>query len=285
MNQLDSYLCSPFYFLLTGRKGLKVINCNDSAIIFSDHPNLEDETIIFPPSSKKEVRILDFLFSSKRYLLKKNLRIIRCNNMSYGLISQSIMSKFNLQKKNEYLLDWKYPSVTISVRSVLKMSGKNYKDLRYNINKVDSSKVVFEEYKHQLHYEDSLKLINKWCKRNTSVLFNESNLSAPYLYLLNQIKMVEGLFGYVMYYKDNFVAFNILDKPYNNMYEFISLAFLADVDFKGIPSYMRYKVCEFAKSQLINTINIGGAETLGLYRFKKKLVPSRELELFSITNQ
>tara|TARA_R110002050_G_scaffold24064_1_gene64080 strand:+ start:7642 stop:8583 length:942 start_codon:yes stop_codon:yes gene_type:complete len=284
-NQVDSYLCSPFYFLLTGRKGLKVLNYDDSSIIFSDHPNLDNETIIFPPSTEKEIRILDFLLSSNRSLLKKNIRIIRCNKEHCKLINQNILSKFNLYIQDEYLLDWKYPSVFISVQNVLKMYGKNYKDLRYNINKVDSSKIVFKKYNHELHFEDSLKLIKKWSKRNASILFDESNLAAPYIYILNQIKNIQNLFGYVLYYKNHFVAFNILDKPYDNEYELTSLVFLADVDFKGIPSLMRYKVCEFVKYFHINTIHIGGSETLGLYRFKKKLVPIKQLELVSITNK
>lgn len=284
INQADSYLCSPFYFLLTGRKGLKAIYNGDSSIIFSEHPNLENETIIFPPSTKRELEALDELLTSYRSILKKNLRIIRCSNNHIDLINHDILSKYKLVKQDEYLLDWKFPSLFISVKDVLGMKGKRYKDLRYNLNRVNTSEIKFQKYNHQLHFENSLQLIKKWSKRNTSRLFDESNLSGPYFYLLEQIKIAKHLSSYVMYYKNRFVAFNILDRPFNKEDELTSLAFLADIDFKGIPSFMRYKVCESVNSQGINSIHIGGSETNGLYKFKKKLSPTMELELYSITN-
>lgn len=90
------------------------------------------------------------------------------------------------------------------------------------------------------------------------------------------------MIGVVLYYKKKLVAFNILDKPIVNNVELTSLAFLADVDYSGIPSYMRYAVCKILKPTGIKVITIGGSETHGLYKFKKKLAPILELSLDSV---
>ncbi|MFX0556938.1 hypothetical protein ACOCEA_09070 [Maribacter sp. CXY002] len=283
-NQKDSYLNSPYYFLLTGRKGLKVVIDDNNSIIFSEHPNLDDETIIFPPSNKEEVSFLNSLLGSSSNLFKSKIRIIRCDKIHQDFIAKGISEKYKLNTVEEKLLDWKYPSVIISVENVVKMKGKSFKDLRYNVNKVDRNEVLFVEYQSDLHYKDSLKLISKWSNRNVSPLFNEFNLAAPYIFLLNQLANAKVLKGYVLYYKKSLVALNILDNVLNNQEELTSLAFLADIDFKGIPSFMRYQVCNFLKNKGVNTIHIGGSETFGLYKFKKKLVPLVQLDLNSITN-
>lgn len=283
-NQKDSYLNSPHYFLLTGRKGLKVVVDDNNSIIFSEHPNLDDETIIFPPSNKKEVSFLNFLLGSKSNLFKRKIRIIRCDKIHQDFIDKGISEKYKLNTVEEKLLDWKYPSVIISVENVVKMKGKNFKDLRYNVKKVDKNEVLFLEYQNDLHYKDSLQLISKWSNRNVSPLFDRSNLAAPYIFLLNQLTKTKVLKGYVLYYEQRLVALNILDIVLNNQRELTSLAFLADIDFKGIPSFMRYQVCDFLNNKGIDTVHIGGSETFGLYKFKKKLAPLIQLELKSITN-
>jgi len=283
-NHNDSYLLSPNYFLLTGRKGLLAMVNGRNSIIFSDHPNLSNETIIFPPVNSEQASMLNTLLSCNSFPIKKKIRIIRCGQPESQLINSHVDEKFKLKNVGEYLLDWKYPSVWISVKNVISKKGKKFRDLRYNINRIDTSEIQFYEFNANQHLDDARDLVNKWSRRNVSSLFNEYNLSAPYNYLLNNLLIENNLLGYVLYYKKKFVSFNILDKPKAKDNELASLLFLADIDAQGIPSYMRYKVCKYVKSIGIEYIHIGGSETLGLYSFKKKFVPYKELSLFSVVN-
>lgn len=282
-NHRDSYLTSPNYFLVTSRKGLKAFISKGYSIIFSDHPNLLDETIIYPPVNINQALVLKDLLTHYSSYLKRKIRIIRCGQNEINLIKNSLGKSVKLRQVKEYLLDWKYPSIIISVESVINKKGNKFKDLRYNINKVDQSFIEFS-FLNTNHIKDALALVNKWSEKKVSQLFDKKNLSALYEHLLNENIVRNDTVGYVLYYKNKLVAFNILDKPIDRSNELTSLAFLADSDHHGIPSFMRYKVCQEVKSLGIEYLNIGGSETYGLYKFKKKLAPCKELNLSSVIN-
>lgn len=272
-NTSDSYLVSPNYYLLTGRKGLYIFKKHDSHLLFCNHPNQNDSFLVFPLFKTNQIQTLTS-FVEEFYELKK-IQVIRFQSRHMNLYQNS---PIKIRVLTEEILDWKFPSVQISTESVCNLIGGKFKDLRYNISKVEVEDIKLEAFHYEKHFSSSIELTKKWCNRNISKKFNFENLFSLYSEILNNYKFMEGMIGYVLYYKDNLVAFNFLEKTIFSEEEMVSLAFIADVDYKGIPSFMRYMVC---KSLYPNTktITIGGAETYGLYKFKKKLNPINEIEL------
>ena len=277
----DTYLLSPNYYFLTGRKGLYVYKNNSSGLIFCLHPNLEATTIVFPLVNREQTSLfIDFLLL-QHPLIKRNIRVIRIQNdyMKQLKILNSQSIKYEVVQED--ILDWRYPSIQISTENILNLKGKKLRDLRYNINKINYESIHCERYSIQKHLSQSLELTKKWCLKNISQEFDFDNLYSPYEFILKNSQKLKGIHGYVLYYNEKLVAFNFLDEPLFSNDEMVSLIFIADVDFKGIPSYMRYIMCKILHPK-IKKISIGGSETYGLYKFKKKFAPTNELYLSSL---
>ena len=272
-NTSDSYLVSPNYYILTGRKGLYIFKKHDSYILFCNHPNQKDSFLIFPLVKSNQVRTLTSFV--KEFSELKKIQVIRFQFRDLNIYQNSPL---NIRVVTEEILDWKFPSVEISTELVNNMTGGKFQDLRYNINKIDVKYIKLETFCYEKHFSSSIELTKKWCDRNISKKFNFENLSSLYFEILNNYKSMNGMIGYVLYYKENLVAFNFLEKTIFSEEEMVSLAFIADIDYKGIPSFMRYMICKSLYPN-IKKITIGGAETYGLYKFKKKLNPINEIEL------
>lgn len=272
-NSTDRYLTSPNYYLLTGRKGLYIFKMDDSYLLFCNHPNECNSLLVFPLVNHNQVQTLFFLV--KQFSKSKKIQVVRFQSKNLLLYHHASLT---VQEVSEEILDWKYPSIEISTSRVNNLQGREFRDLRYNISKVDIAEARLARFYPDRDMDDSLELVKKWCSRHASEQYSFEDLFGLYQEILVNYDAMNGIAGFVLYYYNKLVAFNFLEKPLFAEGEMVSLAFIADADVKGIPSFMRYAVCKMLGST-INKITVGGSETYGLYRFKKKLNPINEIEL------
>lgn len=165
---LDKYLSSPFYYLMTGRNGLYVFENKNTSILFCCHPNQSETILIFPPINKEQCKLIYEVIISNSIDANKKVRIIRCGIEEKDLITSNSMDSITSLFLTEDILDWKFPSVVISIEEVLNLRGKKLKDLRYNINKIDENLIECSMFNTKKHLSDALILAKKWSHKNTS---------------------------------------------------------------------------------------------------------------------
>ena len=55
--RVDSYLNSPLYYLLTGRKGARLYKNHHSAVVVCAHPHIQDRLLVFPEIGKADYEL------------------------------------------------------------------------------------------------------------------------------------------------------------------------------------------------------------------------------------
>lgn len=272
----DYYLLTPHYYLLYGRHGALMIEHKGQSAIFSLHPNIRNRLTAFPPSSLDEALIIKKVLASNEKL--GQIQVVRC---SEGTIAIFDSLHLNYSYIENEVLDWKFPTALISTQLVSESKGRRFRRLRHDVNRIDSSQVSIEPMTAQ-HRFGLLSLVEKWAKRNVSSSFDFNNLTNPYHYLIDQVLAGSpGIKGFCVFQKGYLCSFNILAQVKEKRNIMSSLAFISDIDVKGISGYTRKEISKILVNQGVEYLFLGGAETKGLYEFKRKQRPIEEVLLQS----
>ncbi len=280
--QIDSFCKSLPYYLLTGRKGLKVFQNGNTTLCISKHPHNDSCLLVFPEIEgdfSLTVRVLNRLAQSG---LK--VQLARYTKSNYKQLKQAIAANTltiikNIELKEEDILDWKYPAHILDTVKVATLSGNKLKNVRQKFNGVSSNLDILP-----LLHPDAVKgmraAVLLW---ESGMIFagNETdhNMTEFYGTLVKHVVAFPSLFdGFVLSNGKESLGFSIWDYTGNTAN---SLASLSKRSIDGVSDFQKVTACKMLAAKGIKRFNLGGSETESLDDFKLKFQPCESIELLS----
>jgi hypothetical protein len=274
---VDSYLCSPVYYLMTGRKGGWIYKIENTFIIAIRHPNDDDCVLIFPAVHDDKI-LVDLQEEKKlaKKILKENalvkyVRLARVPKYLANTCSELIVE--------EDLLDWKYPIHILDVEAVVFLKGKGYAQIRQRINQLKTEHCTIKDIQNEVDYTIVLNMVKSWIEEFPYDEYSEEDLIQPtkmLLSIMNSKKLK--ICGQIIYYKEKPAAYCIWEENKNIANAF---AMAAERKIPGLAEYNIVIMCKKLLNNGIKEVNIGGSETDGLNRYKKKFSPVKSIQLYS----
>jgi hypothetical protein len=281
---IDSYLKSLPYFLLTGRKGFYFFRDKNTSLSVTAHPHSENTLIVFPEydgDGELTVSLLNHL-AEKEF----NVQLGRYTQEDYNKLSVALnkdkRSRIkSIQIKAEDILDWRYPSRILETKAIAELSGKKFDTIR---NKFNKSTRDSELKTVPLSDPEALKIMQStifhWLA-GLAFLGRETgeDVSGFYQTLLQHIKDFPNFFdGFVTRTKKEAVGFTIWDITGDTAN---ALAGLNKRSIAGMSEFQTVTACRMLNEKGIKRYNLGGSETKSLDKFKLKFHPVDSIQLFS----
>lgn len=269
---VDSYIYSPIYYFFTGRRGLFVYDYRGTKTFMCWHPNVFNTLLIFPPLSlNQQAHDVEPLTELVKKLPKKEnieIHLCRINNE----FQQKLKKHENIfAPYQETVLDWIYPVYLLDTTLVKGLKGKYFQQVRQRLNQLDVTPFHMETLDIKKHYDEIIELTKDWGKHHTDTNYSIEDLIYPTQTLLNLFLLKNSnLTGQLIYHHNKLKSFAIWDSMGNLANEF---AIAADKEIEGLSEYQMYNMCVQLENDGIKKVNIGGSETSGLDRFKKKFSP------------
>lgn len=283
----DPYMTCPAYHAFTGRRGLWGYAKGRSMVLFARHPN-HPRQVLFYPQLGEPFPNLTLELIEKIGFPHHEYRLARYPSNSAGFIAASMNKHadcLSFQVQREDILDWAYPVHTLSTGRVLKAEGKQFKSFRYDLNRIDRSRIGTEPLDPREDIDELMGIIELWAR---SKFGNHSYKETIDVYTsLFEIMRhtVLRMMGLKFYVGGRLVAFEVWAMPLpgkkiaNNLAG-LNITVLNGI--RGLSSYQHYAICQVLNEVGIDYVCIGGSECAGLDRFKRKMHPVGSLELTSI---
>jgi len=270
----DSYLVSPVYYLMSGRNGGEIIRHGMSHIIAIQHPNKKNSVLLFPKVSpinigndlSEEIEVASFIKQNNPYI---ETRI--------GRIPEALSIKHKDKMVVEELLDWKYPVQILGTKDMVELKGGRFQQIRQRINNLSCCFCESSPIKSYKDFDDIKKLSIDWTKGFRYSMYSSLDLISPILKLLELMTNPKlNLHGQIIKYKELPTAFCIWETRGTIANAF---AMVATRSIKGLAEYNIVEMCRRLNDFGISKVNLGGSESEGLNRFKKKFSPVKSIEL------
>ena len=281
----DSYLVSPTYLGLTGRRGLWVFTMMETVLVFCLHPNLKDSILVFPPLGKHPEKILGYFVDLYEHT-NADIYLGRFENDITDLFpSPKKMSGGSFREIKETVLDWTFPVHTIDCLALSERRGNRYQKIRQAMNKFDSYDVSLKEIDFRSDQILLQKLAHKWeIEKNDRFENYDQKLENNYFDCLMNLGKNKNtnLDGFILNIGKKPVSFIIWEKPLSkNKTAGLFASQIADQITSHLSTYMLVKANDRIIEQGGRFFCLGGSETEGLDRFKRKFLPLQSLELQS----
>ncbi|MFA4994106.1 MAG: hypothetical protein WC521_02250 [Bdellovibrionales bacterium] len=285
-NDADSYLTSSAYYAFTGRNGLWVYQEGASFIPFCWHPNVPGEILVFPARGSYSASILhNFLQTIPEPPC--GLRLARVKGGSFVMEETSPMATKLGQSVVfapviEHVLDWKYPVRVLSTDLVSKMEGPNFRHVRNHIRQI---LLKNPEIRNLRDVPSTLldRFIVEWAGNAATTVYEISDLVNLYRTIMSlsddPALNVEGL---VVLINGRVEALNMWDVSNPNNPTANRFVNLCNTAYSGLADFVMNRTAKCLFAQGIKYLNIGGAETESLDRFKRKFMPAYSIGLHSV---
>ena len=302
----DAYCRSYLYYALTGRGRVWLIEDDGAKIICTEHPNTPGNLLVFFPfvysvtELESQIKTLNrrtnFLSNFSRiFLARINKKI--CNKFfsSNSKGGELFFQKLQLRRVPEKTLDWIFPSYDIDVEKLERRFGADLACFRNKIRKFDSSRLEIKSLDKMTSDQvaDAICGVSaNWAhlkyKRQKSKADFESfskEVTDPYVRLANlcytpgESNHLGGLF---LKRDDEYIGFALWEEPHSRTQTVPAIAALPRSYEKGLSEYLHYQVAQKLVLRGYKSMCIGGSETDGLDRFKRKLAPAIEHELCTV---
>lgn len=276
----DTYLNSPLYYVLTGRKGVWVHEGFGAVMVVCAHPHVADRLLVFPEIGNAGGRLAASVLGDMD-VPAGGVQLARFNDADLktlrdALGQQNFSRVDSIDPMAEPVLDWAYPVHILDTGRVAMLDGPDFTKIRNKIRKVegdittipldDPTAMRAMRAAHK-YWEGSMVFRN---------LGQEDDLSEFYLTLFNLIKQNPGLFrGHVYMQKNRPVGFTVLDQPFNATSNL--LASLGDASITGLADYQIVTTCRSLAGDGVRFMNFGGSESQSLDLFKRKFMPVQSI--------
>ena len=279
----DSYVTSPAYYVFTGRRGLWTYRHGETCVPLCWHPNVDGQILIFPPRGKKNFAAITALLDEiapppMGFLLAR----FKQEDIIHLKTFDAFLHRASFTPVMEETLDWSYPARVLSTERTAEMQGHEYMHVR---NRVRQTK------KYQLdvglfspgHVPEIEALTYRWANRQSENPHELSNLMAPYKEILRLVKHKNlDLTGLVFSINGQIQAATIWDISNAKNCTANVYINLCNVMYRGLSEFSVKTTAETLYAQGIQYMNLGGSETAGLDRYKKKFVPAYSIDLCSL---
>lgn len=283
--EYDSYLYSPVYYTLTGRRGCWLYSGKKSNIIFCWHPNALEKILIFPGFNEKEIIVdsTDLKDLLNIFPYYKETQLSRIPDSLIKQINDYKFENISLQPVPELVLDWKYPAHILSVNLILALQGKSFEKTRNMLRRIDKTKINIVSINDR-NKNDIFNLIETWCQTFGLDSYSQEDLTSPTKKLLELLLLPYfKLDGIIIYDKKKPIAFSIWEKSSSIESPSNVFSMSTEKNITGLSEYLIYSMCERLKEQGVKYFNLGGSETQGLDEYKRKFRPVKSYTLHTLS--
>lgn len=277
LNMEDTYSCSPVYYLMTCRKKGYIYKYKDNFIAVSLHPNTDDCVLIF--------HLFDENNTTYKYNCTEELaKSILLNNPEIKRVRISRLTEkmANSNTKlliEENILDWKYPVHILNIDELIQLKGKGYSQIRQRLNQLSIELCKSESIKINEDNDIIIGMVKHWIEKFPYSECSIDDLLEPTKKLLSLMKDDRlCLHGQIIYYNGIPSAYCIWEERGTVANAF---AMSADREIAGLAEYNIVEACRLLREKGIQKLNIGGSETEGLNRYKKKFNPVESINLYT----
>lgn len=272
----DSYSVSPVYYLMTGRKGGMIFDDSQQCIIVVNHPNLDNCVLVFPAIPILNNRLdLSLEFEIARKIMTER----PASKVKIARVPVLIAQKYPHAAIEEDLLDWRFPVHILDVEGVSFLKGKGYQQVRQRINSLNVDVCVVKPIDVHKDRNIILNMTLKWAREFPYAQYSSDDLILPTKTLLRLMENSElNIFGQIIYYNGVASSYCIWEER-NHIANAYSMS--ADRSISGLAEYNIIMMCRHLYSKGIINVNIGGSESEGLNRYKKKFSPIQSISLKS----
>ena len=291
----DAYAKSALYYALTGRGKVWLIS---GKIVCTNHPNRGDgELLVFFPFAEDH----DQLRQQITVLADHEAFLSKFNRVSLARIPEDICAAlflngmgprsemylhgcFRLNRVEEDSLDWIFPSYDISLPLLSTAVGPRLAGFRNKVRKFDRADVEII----RLNKLDAccvsqaiLEVAASWAqarlrKNGVAEPGNEQvlELLSPYIRIANlDYDICQSMDGLFLHRGGEFIGFALWEWPARRRGTVAAVAALTKSYERGFSEYLQFVVAEKLSCHGYERMCIGGSETAGLDRFKRKLDP------------
>lgn len=275
LHNIDSYVISPVYYLMTGRKGGKILVFDNKTLIVVKHPNLDSHYLIYPNIVGEENSDLTTELEVAKMILRQTCGI----KVIIARVPAEIACNYKNLIVEENYMDWKYPIHILDVANVVAQKGKNFQQIRQRINQLDVHKCNTKEIDVSNDYDIILNMAINWATMFPYEHYSIDDLISPTIKLLELMKDSRlSIFGHIIYYGGVASAYCLWEQREDIANGF---AMSADRNIPGLAEYNIVEMCRKLESRSVPKVNMGGSESEGLNRYKKKFSPINSLNLKS----
>ena len=279
----DSYVNSPLYYMLTGRKGAQLYRNDDSALVTCAHPHTDHRLLVFP-----EIGHGDYSLTAAVLNMitppANGVQLARYHEDDLKKLKKHIDGPANsnvsaITVTEENVLDWRYPVRVLDTALVAALEGHDFQSIRSKFKQAASHITHVP-----LNRGTALRLMKACLKYwEGSMIYNSKdseNMSEFYVELFKVMEdYPEMLQGLLFMEGKKPLGFSIWDQPTDHTSNL--LANLSDGSVTGLADYQTITVCRTLRDQGIQYLNRGGSETQNLDAFKAKFKPAKTINILS----
>jgi hypothetical protein len=288
----DTYVLSPAHLVMTGRRGASTLLGEKTLLPLCRHPNVDNEVLVFPEVNEDGRYDLTFdvfarLFDDDRIAVRlarftdtqKHEFIRQCRAKTDGAI--------DVHAVVEDVLDWRYPTYVLDTASVGALNGGTFEQVRQRLHKVDESVVEFRSINMDRDADEIIAFIQQWAAARVDDDEAQHHLIGPTLAAIELMSTdPNGINGLSLYIHGALAAYAIWELP---LVEGLPANILVNcaAHKPGIGEWLFVGVCRSLAEQHITGLNVGGSESHGLDRYKRKFGNPTPIPLNSllITNR
>jgi hypothetical protein len=275
-SHLDNYAL-PGYFLITGRKGLYLVNNHNGYFPVCHHPNLSERLLIFPPVGNAN-SISNYLHTLDPWP-RNGVQLARIPIKEQESIVCMLRKEWDITHSKESILDWgMYPVRSLQVKEMALREGTQFKNHRRKYNYVSKRVEKLEIIENWDSEKDKKfeKFIYSWAQKKHARDrgFSLDDYISPYLKIISihsnpNIRSVCLLFENSL---DEIIGTVIVEVANGVASAYMNIA---TDEIPYFPAYILMRTCEFLyNKKLAKVLCLGGSEHEGLDKFKSDLQPS-----------
>ena len=265
----DPYSESAIYYMLTGRRGLWIYARNEASFLVCLHPNVKDTVLVFPSFGG---RIPDL---KNEFLDKVGGKI--AFRLARAPSDHAVDSSFREVKED--VLDWAYPVQIIFCKDTVERKGRNYQVVRQVMNKFSHQDVQSRAVDFEGDGQLLLDLASEWENHRQSYFRGYETQSGYFNRLVKLGRMDDSGLRWLLLYKDGMPrGFSIWEEGAQKTANLF--ASLVTVDScSNLCTWLVARTCEQVIGNGGHSLCLGGSETEGMDRFKRKFAPGRSVSL------
>jgi len=266
----DPYARSAAYFAMTGRDGLWKVEEDGALVLLCRHPNVENEILVFPPVGDAGGVLLSQTLEAVA-ATGKIVRLARFENppMHGGLNG----SKIRMSRIPEIVLDWAYPVHVLDTTAVANHRGRGFENLRQHLNRLDMMRISVRDIVMESDRESVLAAAQAWAGDDVSKVSTYERQ----LELFGTLPLA----GRVIFCGGKPAGFSIWEETDARQGMANAYAHLAVHEIDGLSRFVIVDMCRTLAMRGFQQVCIGGSETEGLDRFKRKFCPVESVSLSS----
>lgn len=281
----DSYLHSFLYYKITGRKGAWVYKDEESCVVVCQHPHKPQTLMVFPEIGEKTYDLTASVLQSL-YRWNHEIQLSRYTQEDYESLKISLAKQaFNFVKDlhviEEKLMDWRYPAHIYDTKRIAEMDGADFEYVRNKYRKLDKINIQYRVLNKDTAIRDMRSALRYWEGSMIAEGKETEGMSEFYLRFFELLQFYDGPYEGLLFFDGRrplgFAVWDQINSETAN--SFINLA---DISVTGLSEFQTVTLCQYLQEKGVKYLNVGGSETQGLDKFKRKFKPYKSFDLMSI---